>query len=86
MRYRNTDQDAPKDWQNLSMVVAPDLNWFANERWVEMDCFRQELVPGVGTVRDAVISYTRSYELVAFHDIMGQRDGMLVHIYANELQ
>jgi len=80
MRYINTDEDASEDWQNLSLIVAPDLNWFKNERWRKTKCFEEEVAPGVGTIRDAITAYTRSYELVAFRDTTGQRHAMPGHI------
>jgi len=84
MRYLNADEAAAEDWQNLSLIVVPDLNWFANESWQNMKCWQEELAPGVGTINDCITSYTRSYELMAFHGTSDLREGMSDHIQSLE--
>ena len=85
MRYVNTDDNAAEEWRDLSIIVAPDLNWFANERWLRMKCFHEEIAPGFGKVSDAVWSYIRFYELVGFHDIVTQRERMLPQLISTRL-
>lgn len=68
VRYENANPDAPSEYKDMCLILAPDLDWFDNDKWIYMPCWHEPIAPGVGSVQEAITSYQRTYEMVDFYD------------------